>query len=87
MSNRTVADGDGAGFGEGPRRLRYQQGADEHHGAVGQLGARWLQIGSICLHLVGGNHYFVPFNYAKCKRKRYFALIRYLLFWPAHFQK
>lgn len=52
MADGAVADGDGTGLGEDHTRLPDDHGADEHHGAVGQLGTGRLHVGAIWLHLV-----------------------------------
>ena len=47
MSDRTVADGDVACFGEGLGGLAYDHGADKDHGAMGQLGTGRLFIAAV----------------------------------------
>lgn len=56
MSDGAVADGDGGAFGQRPGGLAHDHGADEHHGAVRQLGARGLVVRPIRLNLYRQEH-------------------------------
>ena len=54
MADGAVADGDGATLGEHGAGVAHDQGADEHHGAVGELGAQGPHIAAVGFHLWGG---------------------------------
>ena len=55
MADHAVADGDGAALGEHGARVPHDHRADEHHGAVGELGAQRLHVAAVGFHLgVGG---------------------------------
>lgn len=56
MTDGTVADGNGAGFGQSDGRISYNHGADKHHGAVRQLITGGLHVRAIRLDLHTHNY-------------------------------